>query len=347
MQDYWSRQHGKDCRCGCNFNNWLALVPDGKKVVNVIGGFLGAGKTTLVNHMLSQPLDRRIDVIVKEFGAIPVDSKLLNIEKDRIHAFTGASLHIDQQTMLTSFIEALYGNVTKHPFDHLLIEASGAESAEQIAQIFYLPRSRDHYELGSFITVVDAEFGRLNLAEFRIAREQTALADFLVLNKCDCVDEAELNALKHELRIINPFAEIIETSFGKVDAAHVIAPDSFEQLRSIDFNRQEGESVENFKSIALRIAEPLDMEKVNAWIRETYAEYGKKLLRGKGYFNIAGSDYRFDFQSVRTNFHAKTEDEWNPDETRESVVVFIGAELPDKELLKAGLKACAASKQER
>ena len=72
-----------------------------------------------------------------------------------------------------------------------------------------------------------------------------------------------------------------------------------------------------------------------------------QLLRGKGYFNIAGSDYRFDFQSVRTNFHAKTEEEWNPDEERESVVVFIGAELPDKEQLEAGLLACAASETER
>ena len=334
--------------CGvCNTTDLLSLLGEGKKRVNLIGGFLGSGKTTLVNNILSQPLDRKIDVIVKEFGAVSVDDKLLNIEKDRIHPFTGAAMHTDQQTMLINFLNALYGKSEQHPFDHLLIEASGAESAEQLLQIFYLPRTRECYELGSYICVVDGEFGSLNLQEFRTAREQTAFADFLIVNKCDRVGREELDALERELRIINPFAEIIETSFGEVDASWVIAPDSVTQLRSIDFDRQEDETVEGFKSIALRVSEPLDMEKVNAWIRETYEQYGKKLLRGKGYFNIAGSDYRFDFQSVRTNFHAKTEEEWNPDEERESVVVFIGADLPDEELLKAGLLACAASETER
>ncbi len=334
--------------CGvCNTTDLLSLLGEGKKRVNLIGGFLGSGKTTLVNNILSQPLDRKIDVIVKEFGAVSVDDKLLNIEKDRIHPFTGAAMHTDQQTMLINFLNALYGKSEQHPFDHLLIEASGAESAEQLLQIFYLPRTRECYELGSYICVVDGEFGSLNLHEFRTAREQTAFADFLIVNKCDRVGREELDALERELRIINPFAEIIETSFGEVDASWVIVPDSVTQLRSIDFDRQEDETVEGFKSIALRVSEPLDMEKVNAWIRDTYAEYGKQLLRGKGYFNIAGSDYRFDFQSVRTNFHAKTEEEWNPDEERESVVVFIGADLPDEELLKAGLLACAASETER
>lgn len=348
MTDFWTRQHAKNCACGaCNLPNLLELLGEGKKRVNLIGGFLGSGKTTMVNNILSQPLNQRIDVIVKEFGSISVDDKLMSISKDRIHPFTGAAMHTDQQTMLINFLDALYGKSEQHPFDHLLIEASGAESAEQLLQIFYLPRTRDCYELGSYICVVDGEFGSLNLHEFRIAREQTAFADFLIVNKCDRVGEEELAALERELRIINPFAEIIETSFGAVDASAIIVPDSVAQLRSIDFDRQEEDTVEGFRSIAIRISEPLDMEKVNAWIRETYEQYGKKLLRGKGYFNIAGSDYRFDFQSVRTNFHAKTEEEWNPDEERESVVVFIGAELPDKEQLEAGLLACAASETER
>ena len=348
MTDFWTRQHAKNCACGaCNLPNFLELLGEGKKRVNLIGGFLGSGKTTLVNNILSQPLNQRIDVIVKEFGAISVDAKPLNNAKDRIHPFTGASMHTDQQTMLINFLDALFGKSEQHPFDHLLIEASGAESAEQLLQIFYLPRTRDCYELGSYICVVDGEFGSLNLHDFRIAREQTAFADFLIINKCDRADREALAALKRELRIINPFAEIIETSFGQVDASEIIVPDSVAQLRSIDFDRQEDETVEGFASIAIRISEPLDMEKVNAWIRDTYAKYGKQLLRGKGYFNIADSDYRFDFQSVRTNFHAKTEEEWNPDEERESVVVFIGAELPDQEELKAGLLACAASDIER
>ncbi len=341
--DYWTRQHAKNCMCGfCNYPDLLKLLGEDKKRVNLIGGFLGAGKTTMVNSILSQPLDKKVDVIVKEFGAISVDDKLMNIAKDRIHPFTGASLHTDQQTMLINYIDALYGKSEQHPFDHLLIEASGAESAEQLLQIFYLPRTRDRFELGSFITVVDAEFGRLNLEEYRIAREQTILADYLVINKCDRADDAEIAALIGDLRRLNPFAEIITTSFGRVDAQRIIWAGSYEQLRMMEDKEGRETSMEEFKSISLCVKEPLDRAKVDEWIKALYGSWGKKLLRGKGYFNIQGSDYRFDFQSVRTNFHAKTEELWEDEEYRETVVVLIGTELPSQEKLMESLTACKA-----
>lgn len=329
--------------CGvCNPQDLLALLGEDKKRVNLVGGFLGSGKTTMVNNILSQPLDQRIDVIVKEFGDIAVDDKLMNIAKDRIHPFTGAAVHTDQQTLLINFIEALYGKSEQHPFDHLLIEASGAESAEQLLQIFYLPRARDHYELGSYICVVDGEFGSLNLHEFRIAREQVSLADYLVINKCDRADPEAMEELIAELRIINPFAGIVRTSYGQVDAEMILRTDSYEQLHNMKTIERGQQTVEEFKSISIRVPEPLDREKTDQWIRELYDAWGKKMLRGKGYFNIAGSDYRFDFQSVRTNFHAKTDTRWNSDDERESVLVFIGTELPDQSELEESLRLCRA-----
>lgn len=337
MQDFWLR-HGKNCKCGCNYNSFLTIEPDSKKSVSIIGGFLGAGKTTTVNHLLSVPINRRIEVVVREFGSIAVDDKFIREHRDRVHAFTGASLHVDPQTMLTGYIENLYAAQDNHPFDNLLIEASGRESAEQIAQIFYLPRSRDHYELASFITIVDAEFGLETLCEFRVANEQAALADYIIVNKVDCAVSEKFAKLEKVLRHINPFAEIIETSFGAVDA-HVLKTDNYAQLRAVREDNDEAMK-DVFNSIAVRIREPLDRAKVDAWLRDTYARYGDKLLRGKGYFNIAGSDYRFDFQSVRKNFHAVTEDKWESPEARESVVVFIGAELPDREEIRSSLVAC-------
>lgn len=341
QMDYWTR-HAKNCNCGCN-NIWLNLGEDTKTQVSILGGFLGAGKTTTLNCILSQSADRRVEVIVKEFGSIGVDNKLLNIGKEHIHPFTGASLHVDQQTMLTNFIESLYAKSLSDPFDNLIIETSGADNAEAIAQIFYLPRSRDHYELGSYICIVDGEFGRLNMHEFRVAREQVAMADYLVINKCDLASCGEIELLEKELMIINPFAEIIRTSFGSVNAEALWRTDSYKQLKSMDFDRRGNEQMEDFKSVSVRIAEPLDKDKVNEWLKEFYALWGQKLLRGKGYFNISGSDYRFDFQSVRTNFHAKTEALWETDAERESVLVFIGTEIPDREYLLGGLLECKAS----
>lgn len=342
MTDYWARRHAADCTCGCNAPAVMQLKENPKTLVSILGGFLGAGKTTTLNHMLSQSDNRSTEIIVREFGEISVDHKLIHADEKRIHHFNGASLHVDPQTMLTNFIENLYSKKAMDSFDQLIIEASGADSAEQIAQIFYLPRSRGHYALGNYICVVDGEFGSLNLHEFRVAREQVSLADYLIVNKCDLVEPEALEDLIRELRIINPFAEIIRTSFGQVDADALLVADSFEQLHNMQFQERGQRAVEDFKSISIRVAEPLDRDKTDQWIRELYDAWGKKMLRGKGYFNIAGSDYRFDFQSVRQNFHAKTEMRWSSDEERESVLVFIGTELPDQKELEESLLLCRA-----
>ncbi len=326
------------------FNGLFQIKDNPEKTVNIISGFLGAGKTTTVNHILSQPCDRKIDIIIREYGEISIDDKLIDLEQERVHVFFGASMHVDPQTMLYNYLEGLYDRSDKHPFDHLLIETSGAESAENLVKLFFLPSLREHYRLGAFITIIDGEYGRLNLEEFQVAREQLAFADIVVINKMDRTKEAELEALNKTIRIINPYAKLIYTSYGKVDVNEVLETELYEQLDSIaaaDFSAKgENETVDEFTSVSLTVKEPLDFNKVNQWIVDVFEKYGATILRGKGFFNIAGSDYRFEFQSVRKTFHSKTNDLWENEDEKKSVIVFIGTKLPPRDELQAGLEAC-------
>ncbi len=339
-------RHGRNCRCApcSSIGDWSFTPPVGKKTVNIIAGFLGAGKTTLVNDVLSQPFDKKIDIIVREYGIASIDDRLIDMDRERVHVFLGVSLHEDPQSMLMTYLQTLYDVSGRHPFDHLLIEASGAERAEGLVQLFMLPEIREHYQVGSCIVVVDGEFGDLNLEEYHVAREQTAYADVLVINKTDVADPQKLDRLEAMLREINPFAKVIRTQFGHVNLNEVLNADIYEQLRRLHETKESG--MDEIQTITLTVDEPLDISKTNEWISGLFKENGLKLLRGKGFFNIAGSDYRYEFQSVRTSFHSKTDKLWGEDEERRTVIVLIGERLPDAGELKAGLLKCAAAGNE-
>lgn len=315
-----------------------------KKTVTMISGFLGSGKTTLINHLIAQPLDKKVDVLVREYGAVAVDDTLLNMDKSRIHTFSGTSMHESKEEMLGHYLERIYDTEGQHYFDHLLVEASGAENAERLLKIFMQPNLRELYEMTGFVTVVDAKYGHLNLDEFSIAGEQLAFADLVVINKEELVDNEELESLKARIRRINPCAEILSTSYGELDYSRLDCAGVYRQLNQLDSVNaaQEGSSMDEIKSISLTADAPLAKEKVDLWIRELFDKYGEKILRAKGFFYLDGSDYIFEFQSVRTSFHSKTERKWKETEKPGSVVVLIGSELPDAVQLQESLNACTA-----
>ena len=337
-------QHKRFCR-HLPTNGMFLINDSDVKSVNLISGFLGAGKTTMVRTILENNPFKNIHVIVREYGEIAIDDKLLNTEEERIHIFTGASMHVDPQTMLYNYMESMYDRSLRHPFDHLLIETSGAESAENMLKMFFLPGFRDHYSLSSFVTVVDAEYGALNLEQFRTAREQIAFADVIVINKMDRAAASATDELTSRIRTINPYAKIVYTTFGAVDLQEIQECGIFDQLGSMNPQvlKTQGSNIamDEFCSVSLCVDEPLDLEAVNRWITDTFEKYGLSILRGKGFFNIAGSDYRHEFQSVRKTFHSKTDTLWDNDK-RKSVIVFIGTKLPPRSELQAALERCRA-----
>lgn len=189
--------------------------------MTVIGGYLGAGKTTLVNHLLRNAEGRRICVLVNDFGEIAIDA-------DLIEAREGDSLTLANGCVCCSIGGDLFRALsrvldrTPRP-DHLVIEASGVAEPARIAAVAH---AEPDLSAGAVVVLCDAETLADRLAEPLLARtvsEQIAAADLLLLNKCDSVAEETLDALQDLLRQLNETAEIKRVEFSAAPVESLLA----------------------------------------------------------------------------------------------------------------------------
>lgn len=104
--------------------------------VVLIGGFLGSGKTTLANHVLAQPEEARTDVVVREYGLVSIDDKLMRVDSVRVRTISGATMHMEEQTLIYMVLDRLHDE-RYGKFDKLLLETSGTENPEELLQLFF------------------------------------------------------------------------------------------------------------------------------------------------------------------------------------------------------------------
>jgi G3E family GTPase len=304
---------------------------------SIIGGFLGSGKTSLVNHILENSGDKRIDIVVREFGSIPIDDMLIHVEPDRIHAFPGVSMHYDPQLMIYGFMDRLHEDSEGEGFDHLLMESSGMDEPEYLMKLFFLGNMREEYKLASYITLVDCEFGHLNIDEYTLVIQQIAYADIILLNKVDLIEEKEIESIQKRVSRINSIAQIYKTEYGKVEVDKILSVNLYQQLKNIKNSSNTNEEdtyMDKVKTVVLTEEAPMDKEKVNKWIDKVFKDEGIKLLRSKGFFCFKNDEYRYEFQGVRKSFHSKADKLWDENDERKSVVVFIGEGIDEKQLKK-------------
>jgi G3E family GTPase len=152
--------------------------------VTVLTGFLGAGKTTVLNHILREGC-RRFAVLVNDFGSVNIDADLiLAVEGERISLAGGCVCCRIHGDLLEA---ALQLAARPDAPAHILVETSGVSNPWPVADTFTTGRARRSFQLHSVLTVVDAEQSRTHPAHERLIRDQMLAADLIVLNKCDLV----------------------------------------------------------------------------------------------------------------------------------------------------------------
>lgn len=188
----------------------LARLP-----VITIGGFLGAGKTTLVNQILSSGHGRRIVVFVNDFGAINIDHSLVEtVEEDRISLRNGCvccSLNDDLVASVADFARAA------SPPDVILIEASGVADPRALDASLAVLEAADLARLDTRLYVLDASmFDSLGyeLAEDLI--DHAAASDIVLVNKVDLATREQVTSLAEVLREAAPFSRLIETRHASI-----------------------------------------------------------------------------------------------------------------------------------
>jgi len=336
-----------------------ANVSPSKASVIIITGFLGSGKTTLVNRILTADHGHRIAVVVNEFGEVGIDHELLiSSDQEVIQMNNGCICCTVRGDLLRSFFE-----LAEHrsKFDTVIIETTGLAEPAPVAQSLYADeRIRREFTLDGVVTVVDAKHVSSQLEESGEACEQIAFADLVLLNKTDLATPDELDQIEQQIGRLNKVATICRTKNSELDLNLVFGLKSSDLEERIDsaatghdddhhdhdhhhhdhhHNDRRHNHLQNIMTVC--IAEPGDLDgmKVSVWFRSVVAEFGANLLRMKGILSLRGDPEEFLFQGVRMEFEGRPGRPWGADRQRINRLVFIGREL-DEDKIRQGFAGC-------
>jgi G3E family GTPase len=210
--------------------------------VTLLTGFLGSGKTTVLNHVLKQPGMAATAVIVNEFGEIGLDHLLVEKASDDVILLNSGCLCCTVRsdiadTLLDLFVGRAKGKLP--PFERAVIETTGlADPAPILHTLMTDALVGDRYMLDGVVATVDAVNGSATLDRQPEAVKQAAVADRLLLTKSDLADKATASALAARLTVLNPAAPIEFVAQGAVDPARLFDLGLFDpRSKSVDVQR--------------------------------------------------------------------------------------------------------------
>lgn len=319
--------------------------------VTVITGFLGAGKTTLIRHLMANPQGRTLAVLVNEFGTVGVDGDILrqcadeNCPDENIVELANGCICCTVAEDFIPTIEALMAR-PKRP-DHILIETSGLALPKPLLKAFDWPAIRSKITVDGVIAVADAEAvaaGRFapdvaavdaqRQADDSIDHEtplsevfedQIACADLVLLSKADLVGEAGLAAARAVIEAEAPRKlPILAMTEGVIDPAVVLglaaaAEDDIADRPSHHDDHGDHEH-DDFDTVVIELPEIHDPLALVAAIERLAAE--QNILRVKGHVAVSGKPMRMLVQAVGARVRHQYDRPWG-DQPRRSALVVI------------------------
>ncbi len=310
----------------------------------VVTGFLGSGKTTLINRILREQHGRKLAVIVNEFGEISIDGQLVIHDQDaQLVEFNNGCLCC---TVRGDLVETL-GRLQERAgtLDGILIETTGLADPAPVASTFFAADDvKAGIRLDAFVTVVDAVNLETNLAQSNEAVEQVAFSDIVLINKMDLVTPEKMAEVERRVRSLNPLAKIYHTINAEIGLSEIIGVGAFDLVQKLEVDPEflgdhEHEHDPAIGSFVLHESRPIDVNRLMTWMSGIAAERGDDLYRTKGLFYAKGFDERLVFQSVRMLTTLRRDRPWELGEEKMTQFVVIGKNL-DREEFAAGLRSC-------
>lgn len=180
----------------------------------VVTGFLGTGKTSLLNSILNGSHGLRFAVLVNEFGHLGIDAALIEDRAASLIEVANGCICCSSHGDLALGLDQLLS--VSDRFDGLLIETSGLAQPLGVADVLYSDAFCERVELAAILTVVDTANFDTNLDNAVVAFQQLMAADLLMLNKVDLVDADTADLIQHKLGQLNRSAGIVPTTHGAV-----------------------------------------------------------------------------------------------------------------------------------
>lgn len=327
--------------------------------LTILTGFLGAGKTTCLNQLVSNPALSDTLILINEFGAVGLDHLFIEkVDGDMILMSSGCiccTIRGDLVTTLEDLLKRLDNGRIK-AFNRVILETTGlADPAPILHAIMYHPYLMLRYRLDGVVTVIDAINGATTLDAHEEAVKQAAIADRLVVSKTDLAEDAEnLNCLVARLKALNPSAQLLLSEEGgatvenllncglynldmktpRVRAwlnaeaivnAHEHTPNG--EHHHHDINRHD----DHIRAFCLTSDIPLTPSSFDVFIDLLRHTHGPKLLRVKGILALTDDPQRpVVIHGVQHIFHPPHRLENWPDQDHRTRIVFILKDLDEK-----------------
>ena len=318
--------------------------------VTVLTGFLGAGKTTLVNHILSTDHGRRIAVIVNEMGEIGIDGDLIVSSDEEIVEMANGCVccTLSVRNDLATTIRKLLAR--PEPPDYLVIETSGVADPVPVTQALFVDDLADRIAVDGIVTMVDAKHVDAHLDAFGPDRpdskvvDQILCADRIVLNKTDLVDADALRNTEFRIREFNSTAPVIRSCYSRVDPDTILGIEAFAgPPASADGGFLEDSYVHSrdpgMEAISIEVDGELDEARLREWLENLTESRSADIYRIKGILAVSGRPSQTILQGVHRLFEIHPGGRWSG--SRGSRLVFIGRDL-DIRVLQSGLEGCRA-----
>ncbi len=309
----------------------------------IVTGFLGAGKTSLLRHLVANAEGRRIALVINEFGELGIDRELLlgcGVEAcgadDVVELANGCICC----TVAEDFLPALERLIERpEPPDHILIETSGLALPKPLVQAFNWPEIKARVTVDGVVAVIDAPAvaaGRFASTTPELVHDnpldevfgdQLACADLVVLNKADLADAETLDIAKREIRSrLRPQAKHVTASFGKVAPQVLLglsaAAEDDLAARPSQHDLQATHDHDDFDSFVVALQPVRDPPALAACLSRVIAAHD--ILRMKGFLDVPGKEFRHVVQAVGPRIEQYFDRPWRRDEPRASRLVVIG-----------------------
>ncbi|MDD9990946.1 MAG: GTP-binding protein [Rhodospirillales bacterium] len=333
--------------------------------ITLLTGFLGAGKTTLVNRLLSAPDAGRIAVIVNEFGEIGIDGDLIaRANEDMLELTNGCICCAAQGDLMDGlnrlFLRKIGLAEPRVDFDKIVIETTGIADPSPLARLFYTDMKLDlTFRLDAVLTVVDLKHVTGQIARSPEAQKQIAIADKLIFNKRDLVDDDEFTDAVAAVERLNPFSVKEVTTHGALPVDRLLDLDLFEPKRrddmvgawigadrpdAADLAQDDHVHTPGVGAVCLQTREPLEWNALLRFFLELSEEKGEDLFRVKGMVHFLNVEKPVIIQGVQATFSPPTYAEAWPRGEVATRIVVIGRDL-DRASMEARFAACVAKRE--
>ncbi len=319
----------------------------------VITGFLGAGKTSLIRHLVENNRGQRLAFLINEFGDLGIDRELLlgcgieGCDEENVVELANGCICC---TVADDFLPAMESILDRDQLpDHILIETSGLALPKPLVKAFNWPEIRSKVTVDGVITVVDASAvadGRIasDPAAVQAAREadpaldhddpleevfedQLACADVVVLNKCDLIDDRDLPMLRDGIAArLRDGAKVVRAAHAQLDPAVLLglgaASEDDLDSRPSHHDDADDHDHDDFESFVIGFGSVDDVDAFESRLTDAIRQHG--ILRIKGFLDRPGRARRETIQGVGPRLQRYFDRDWREDEDRQSQIVVIG-----------------------